>query len=92
MTLGINRAKTATLCALAEAGGTASTTHLVVTAKVGRQYLLRLLKELEDEGYVHGSPPVEERASGVSLTWTTDTAALTGALHRLAEAWTPKLG
>lgn len=89
MTLGINRGKTAALSALADAGGTASTSQLVEVTAVGKQHLLRLLKELEAEGYVHGRPS-RDRGPGIPLTWTIDTAALLRDLHRLAEAWTPK--
>lgn len=80
---GMNQVRVAILLALAEHGGSATTTELVSELKVPQNTISRHLRDLEDAGAITASIPRPERVGGISVSWTLDRSKVRTQLDRL---------
>ena len=88
--MGMNRVKLAIAVALAEHGGCLSTPELIAALGEGvaGTTIARNLNELEDQGYVTGDVPREERRRR-RTHWTLNPSKLHADLRALIQATTP---
>lgn len=78
--LGLNQSRLALMIALAQCGGTASTSRLVELTRLPRTSALHQLGRLHADGYVLTDEPVRV---GSTPIWTLDHVRLSADLHKL---------